>query len=181
MQSLLCYLCYTVFAMHSSLQPLLCNRCYAIFAMHSLLCTFCNVIFATGLPWGSRIIRNKCLFWGHLLRSALGLPGLYGATWGYMGRLCNLCNATFAMQSLLCNLCYAIFDILSVLYNLCNATFAMQSLLCNLCYAIFAMQSLHSTLCNWGYLGVAEPSCRTRTELNAENVAGLLGASWGYF
>jgi hypothetical protein len=106
-------------------------------------------------------------------------PEVGQATWGYLGL-----PGAF-LQSLQCNLCNAIFDVLSamlsLLYNLRNAIFAVQSLLCNLCYAIFAMQSLHSTLCNWGYLGLAEPSCRMRPELYTENVAGLLGATWGYF
>jgi hypothetical protein len=42
MHSLLCSLCYALFAMLS----LLCTLCYAIFAMHSLLCTLCYALIA---------------------------------------------------------------------------------------------------------------------------------------
>jgi hypothetical protein len=37
-----CTLCYALFAMH----PLLCTLCFALFAMHSLQCILCNALFA---------------------------------------------------------------------------------------------------------------------------------------
>jgi hypothetical protein len=139
MQSLLCSLCYAIFAILSlqcnlrnacsaivALQSLLCNLCYAIFAMQSLLrgyhgASSCRINSGARRNAAScRMIGAGFPFWGHFLRSALGLPE---ATWGYLGHTlrlpgtslqvlqCNLCNAIFAMKSLLCNLCYAIFAI----------------------------------------------------------------------
>ena len=79
-QSLLCCLCYAVFAMQSSVCNLLCTICFAVFAivgMQSLLCTLCCAVCAVQslLCWLGGCWLAGCLLAGWLAGWA-GWPGL---------------------------------------------------------------------------------------------------------
>ena len=84
--------------MHS----LLCTLCYALFAMHPLLCTQLQSLLWESLWWESLSRPHVAIDFAKiaLLASSL-LCTLCYAIFAMHSLLCNLCYALFAMQSLL--------------------------------------------------------------------------------